>query len=117
MWDNRQTKTNPKAPDFKCRDRACDGVVWPPKNGKPPVAAASAKQPQSAGPHIPGLDDEPDSPLPFERLDRLFNLYDLCFAHAHALAHAKLANDASHEGISAMAATVFIAAKDLRIGQ
>ena len=31
MWDNRLTKRNPKAPDFKCRDRACDGVVWPPK--------------------------------------------------------------------------------------
>jgi hypothetical protein len=30
-WDNRLTKRNPKAPDFKCRDRACDGVVWPPK--------------------------------------------------------------------------------------
>ena len=31
MWDNRLTKRNPKAPDWKCRDRACDGVVWPPK--------------------------------------------------------------------------------------
>jgi hypothetical protein len=31
-WDNRATKKNPKAPDFKCRDRACDGVVWPPKD-------------------------------------------------------------------------------------
>lgn len=33
MWDNRATKKNPKAPDFKCRDRSCDGVVWPPKEG------------------------------------------------------------------------------------
>jgi hypothetical protein len=31
MWDNRETKRNPKAPDFKCRDRSCDGVIWPPK--------------------------------------------------------------------------------------
>ena len=31
MWDNRLTKRNPKAPDFKCRDRSCDGVIWPPK--------------------------------------------------------------------------------------
>jgi hypothetical protein len=31
MWDNRATKRNPRAPDFKCRDRSCDGVVWPPK--------------------------------------------------------------------------------------
>lgn len=29
MWDNRLTKRNPKAPDFKCRDRSCDGVYWP----------------------------------------------------------------------------------------
>lgn len=33
MWDNRLTKRNPKAPDYKCRDRNCDGVVWPPKGG------------------------------------------------------------------------------------
>ncbi|MFI5255865.1 MAG: Rad52/Rad22 family DNA repair protein [Gemmatimonadales bacterium] len=31
MWDNRLTKRNPKAPDFKCRDRSCDGVIWPSK--------------------------------------------------------------------------------------
>ncbi len=31
MWDNRLTKRNAKAPDFRCRDRACDGVVWPAK--------------------------------------------------------------------------------------
>lgn len=36
MWDNRLGKRNPKAPDFKCRDRDCDGVIWPPK---PPRAA------------------------------------------------------------------------------
>ena len=34
MWDNRLTKRNPKAPDYKCRDRSCDGVLWPPKAEK-----------------------------------------------------------------------------------
>lgn len=29
MWDNRSSKTNPKAPDFKCRDRSCEGAYWP----------------------------------------------------------------------------------------
>jgi hypothetical protein len=29
LWDNRVGKKNPKAPDFKCRDKACDGVYWP----------------------------------------------------------------------------------------
>ncbi len=28
MWDNREKKTNPRAPDFKCRDKACDGTIW-----------------------------------------------------------------------------------------
>ena len=41
MWDNRATKRNPRAPDFKCRDRSCDGVVWP--------AKAGASAPQSNG--------------------------------------------------------------------
>jgi len=31
MWDNRLTKRNPRAPDYKCQNRSCDGVVWPPK--------------------------------------------------------------------------------------
>lgn len=29
MWDNREGKKSPKAPDFKCRDKACDGAFWP----------------------------------------------------------------------------------------
>jgi hypothetical protein len=33
MWDNRHTKRNPRAPDFRCRDRGCDGVVWPQRSG------------------------------------------------------------------------------------
>lgn len=40
MWDNRVGKRNPKAPDFKCRDNGCDGVIWPPK---PESATAGAK--------------------------------------------------------------------------
>jgi hypothetical protein len=35
MYDNRATKKNPKAPDFKCKDRSCDGVIWPPRDAKP----------------------------------------------------------------------------------
>ena len=40
MWDNRVGKRNPKAPDFKCKDRECDGVVWPPR-GTAAVAAGA----------------------------------------------------------------------------
>ena len=42
MWDNRVGKKNPKAPDFKCKDRGCDGVIWPPRGAKAADAAASA---------------------------------------------------------------------------
>ena len=44
MWDNRLTKRNPKAPDFKCRDRSCDGVIWPPKGAKNDTAKAAAEE-------------------------------------------------------------------------
>ena len=73
MWDNRLSKRNPKAPDFKCRNRSCDGVIWPPK----PVAATAAEaapvaartsngtngkaraRKSSAGPLVPEMDAEP----------------------------------------------------------
>ena len=49
MWDNRLSKRNPKAPDYKCRNRSCDGVVWPSKasNGgpRPPDASQSRSDP------------------------------------------------------------------------
>lgn len=37
MWDNCRTKRNPKAPDYKCQSRSCDGVIWPKAQ---PVASA-----------------------------------------------------------------------------
>ena len=57
MWDNRVTKRNPKAPDFKCRDRSCDGVIWPPKAaGKP---AAQEEIVLDRAPLATGTDDIP----------------------------------------------------------
>jgi len=54
MWDNRASKRNPKAPDFKCRDRGCDGVVWPQRDGAvrggaPALAHAGAGSSGRAG--------------------------------------------------------------------
>jgi hypothetical protein len=48
MWDNREGKRNPKAPDFKCKDRECDGVIWPPR-GAGAAAAAPAPGATAAG--------------------------------------------------------------------
>jgi hypothetical protein len=44
MWDNRATKRNPRAPDYKCRDRSCDGVMWPGRGGKDEEVIAPAAQ-------------------------------------------------------------------------
>jgi hypothetical protein len=52
MWDNRASKRNPKAPDFKCRDRSCDGVIWPPRAGNGSAngsANGDGKQPAAVG--------------------------------------------------------------------
>ena len=37
MWDNRTSKKNPRAPDFKCKRPDCDGAIWP---AKTPSAAS-----------------------------------------------------------------------------
>lgn len=43
MWDNRATKTNPKQPDFKCKNKGCEGVIWPPKAGSPVATDYAAR--------------------------------------------------------------------------
>jgi hypothetical protein len=58
MWDNTRErdggpKKNPRAPDYKCRDKECGGVIWPPKGQKRAEAA-----PMPEGPP-PDLDDMP----------------------------------------------------------
>ncbi len=84
MWDNRESKRNPKAPDFKWRNKprerggpGCEGVIWPSRDGSPspypaPTARRSAASPARAdeapldGP--PPFDDAPphdDDDLPF----------------------------------------------------
>lgn len=53
VWDNRASKRTPQAPDFKCRDRSCDGCIWPPRGGRtvrqadaPSVLEPDAQLPQ-----------------------------------------------------------------------
>ncbi len=71
MWDNRLTKRNPRAPDFKCRNRSCDGVIWPAKQGEKTAgepAATDAKKPKASAadwPPLNGAPFVPDTELPF----------------------------------------------------
>jgi len=45
MWDNRLSKRSVKAPDYKCRSRSCDGVIWPTRaGGKVEPAEASVPE-------------------------------------------------------------------------
>jgi hypothetical protein len=64
MWDNRASKRNPKAPDFKCRDKSCDGVIWPPRDAQPaaPVADAGEYVPRE-WPAPAGTEEDPACPV------------------------------------------------------
>ncbi|HZF66712.1 MAG TPA: Rad52/Rad22 family DNA repair protein [Gemmatirosa sp.] len=67
-WDNRLTKRNPKAPDFKCRDRSCDGVIWPPRTPRgdeTPEPVAPASMPGAAALDASPLGSSGDDDLPF----------------------------------------------------
>lgn len=60
MWDNTRErdgspKKNPRAPDYKCKDKECGGVIWPPKRAKNERMEAA---PTPEGPP-PDLDDMP----------------------------------------------------------
>jgi hypothetical protein len=70
MWDNREGKRNPKAPDFKCKDKQCEGVIWPPKSGAPGSAAVRAPgaTPTPTAPDEEAFDVDayaPDHAMPF----------------------------------------------------
>ena len=63
MWDNRLTKRNPKAPDYKCQNRSCDGVIWPPRPAATaPAGDANDEKPEARKSALVGADEEE---LPF----------------------------------------------------
>ena len=55
MWDDRVSKRNPRAPDFKCRNKpkfqnapGCEGVIWPPRDGERRPATSAPGAPSGA---------------------------------------------------------------------
>jgi len=61
MWDNRLSKRNPKAPDYKCRSRSCDGVIWPARTSQRASengAVADASLPLTAEADAVGTENE-----------------------------------------------------------
>jgi hypothetical protein len=61
MWDNRTTKRNPKAPNFKCRDKNCDGCIWPPRGPKKDEKPAYVQQDRGSLPNDDVQDAQPQS--------------------------------------------------------
>src|ERR1041385_7141678 len=44
MYDNRETKRNPKQPDYKCKDKNCGKAIWlTPKGGNAPQGSQAPK--------------------------------------------------------------------------
>ena len=115
MWDNRVGKRNPKSPDFKCKDRSCDGVIWPPRAGgarqAPTAQQRSTPQPISAGPPLPYETEA----QPIDQFSGMVELYKRCVVAATTIAtqHSidRLTGDTAG-AVAAMSATLFIGAKD-----
>jgi len=66
MWDNRGTpdkpKLNPKGPDYKCKNKECDGAIWPPKDTpaeRQEVAGRPAGNGHDEPPPVDEFDDIP----------------------------------------------------------
>lgn len=113
----RKARGEKLRPDYKCRDKNCDGVIWPPKGpaASRPAAAPQAKQGYSSGGHIPEIDG-PDAEhplLPHERLDKLFALHKACYAQAYHVVSETFEDTPSQVAVSAVAATLYISAKDM----
>lgn len=80
MWDDRASKRNPRAPDFKCRNKpkaqglpGCPGVIWPPRDGeRRPAATKTASRsgenrsapPRQAADGAPRRESQPPAPPP-----------------------------------------------------
>ena len=63
MWDNRAGRRNPRAPDFKCKDKSCAGVIWPPRDSVAAPPAAEAPYEPRQWPAPEGPPDDPACPV------------------------------------------------------
>ncbi len=93
-WDNRNGKRNPKAPDYRCKDKQnCDGAVWEKKqggggNGSGGAAVSSTSTKRPLGP-----------------------LYNECLEFAKKACAYHFVGSESVENVLNMTTTLFIAAQ------
>ncbi len=94
MWDNRQTKKNPKQPDYKCKNKQCDKAVW--LKAKDDASRSSSGPVQGAG------------SVPVQR--PLGRLYFECLKVAKASLKEVMGDKTTIEAVVQAAATIFIGA-------
>ena len=113
MWDNRATKRNPKAPDFKCRDRSCDGVLWPGQhNAATPVITPRQHHENGAGRDVEqdGESNGTGDYRPHVRLRRCYlDLTDFVLAEVRPK-YQDAGVPCTDATVAAIVATMFIAA-------
>lgn len=56
--DARLAKGEKLRPDFKCKNKSCDGVIWRPKTAAKPAYNQTARQPISHGPTMPWEEEQ-----------------------------------------------------------
>ena len=126
MFDETKSKfydPSKNRPIAKCKNKGvCDGVIWPPKGGVAPRAAA----PTPVTPINPALNDLPGDPANAYTLPQhqpvsqpsgaltpaMKALYAECYAHARDVAAllAPVSTTVTADTLAAMAATLFIQA-------
>lgn len=130
FWDNRLDKKNPKAPDFKCKNKGCGEGIWLAKNAVWADTVNHSVAPQQDDSRAYNTRNSPNAPAGFaaaldgqdadergfvravqltDRLQPLFALYSACLNNA-AMEAAKL--ELPPEVIPQMAATLYISAKE-----
>ncbi len=95
MWDNRQTKRNPKQPDFKCKNKQCDKAVWLKPKGE---NGGGSRQASGSG----------QTSAPVQR--PLGRLYFESLKIAYSSLKEVMGDKATAESVVAAAATIFIGA-------
>ena len=100
MWDNRLSKRNAKAPDFKCRDRSCTGVIWPNRR----VVAPSLQASQVA--HVRNENHREQSPVACLR-DRYVELAEFVLQTVRPI-YQQNGLACGEETVAAITATLFI---------
>jgi hypothetical protein len=95
MWDNRESKKNPKSPDFKCKNKdGCGKGVWEKKGD-----AAPANRSSNGNGHAPITATRPLGPL-----------YNECMVFAKAACAHHFGDHATPDVVVAATATLFIQA-------